>query len=73
MASYNRNFDLSIEDMDLIEAALQRKKRVLSEARLEGDDAPEVEGTLRDIHALLGRLHNQKQFFRPKTGVYVSG
>jgi len=73
MARYNRSFDLSLGDMDLIETALRRKKRALSQARLDGDQAPEVEETLRDIHALLGRLHNQKQFFRPKTGVYVSG
>ncbi|KGK78782.1 hypothetical protein PM03_12320 [Thalassobacter stenotrophicus] len=74
MPTPNRTFDLSVEDLDLIEAALRRKKRALNEAQLVGagtrDDAAEQ---LKDIHDLLGRLHNQKTFYRPKQAVYVSG
>ena len=32
-----------------------------------------AQGEVRDIHDLLGRLHNQKRFYRPKHGVYVGG
>lgn len=59
MAKYNTKFDLSPEDMELIEAALQKTKA-------------EDHSVSRKVHDLLGRLHNQKIFYRPK-GTYVSG
>ena len=62
MGKYNRTFDLSVEDMDLIETALRTAVR---------DDEAGVDP--KDANDLLGRLHNQKVFFRPKKGVYVSG
>lgn len=79
MASYNRKFDLSIDDLALIEGALHRKKTELSMKRLDAisgsvDAEPEeIDEELKDITGLLGRLHNQKVFYRPKTGVYVGG
>jgi hypothetical protein len=45
--------------MELIETALQK-----TQAAGQADT--------RKIHELLGRLHNQKIFFRPR-GTYVSG
>jgi len=63
MPRYNTKFDLSLEDMDLIETALRTAARV--------DDAAGVDP--REANELLGRLHNQKVFFRPRDGVYVSG
>jgi hypothetical protein len=56
---YNTKFDLSPEDMELIETALQKTKA-------------EDHNVSRKIHDLLGRLHNQKVFYRPK-GSYISG
>jgi len=76
MAAYNKTFELSIEDLDLIETALYRKKAALSAERLEtskGAGVTELDGKIREIAGLLGRLHNQKLFYRPKHGVYVSG
>ena len=73
MAHPNRSFDLSIEDMELIETALRVKKRALNEARMDGELGQTGAETVREIHELLGRLHNQKQFYRPKAGIYVSG
>ncbi|QUJ77116.1 hypothetical protein KDD17_03550 [Sulfitobacter albidus] len=68
MPKYNRNFDLTLNDIDMIEAALQVVKRDLSLGR-DGSRAllPEVEGgdPVRVIDDLLGRLHNQKIFYRP--------
>jgi hypothetical protein len=26
-----------------------------------------------DVRALLGKLHNQKNWYRPKDGIYISG
>ncbi len=70
---YNRQFDLSLDDIELIENALRYKQKSLSI-----DDAPELwlsekEERLKQTQELLGRLHNQKQFYRPKKGSYVSG
>lgn len=77
MATYNRTFELSIDDLELIETALYRKKAELAQERLERTeerDPPEaLDSEIREIAGLLGRLHNQKVFYRPKRGVYVGG
>ncbi|MEM6480844.1 MAG: hypothetical protein AAF922_05535 [Pseudomonadota bacterium] len=83
MARYNVKFELSVEDMDLIEGALRRSKSELSAQSWDASTtsagtelAPmkqESEGKIRRIHELLGRLHNQKVFYRPKSAPYISG
>jgi hypothetical protein len=81
MASYNETFELSVEDMDLIESALRKAKadlsvRALPEAAQHdktADSLPQADDTLRHIHDLLGRLHNQKVFFRPRGRAYIGG
>ena len=77
MSKHNKNFELTIGDIDLIEAALQVTKRDISmnapaglQEMMPGQDAAE---TLRNIEDLLGRLHNQKIFYRPATGTYLGG
>ncbi|MFY9240471.1 MAG: hypothetical protein WAO78_16660 [Roseovarius sp.] len=75
MPKFNTNIELSIEDMDLIEAALRQTKAELSSKLIEAE-APtneiEPERRVRKIHNLLGRLHNQKVFYRPSS-TYVGG
>lgn len=77
MSKHNRTFDLTISDIDLIEAALHVTKRDLSLERLEtsamlpADTASD--DSLRQIDDLLGRLHNQKIFYRPLKEPYVGG
>lgn len=61
MPKPNTTFQLSPTDMELIETAL---------IKAHATDSTDVD--TRAVHDLLGRLHNQKTFFRP-TGVYVSG
>lgn len=81
MPSYNRSFDLSIADIDLIEEALRARGRELSILRLglSGDVPAEVEQIRaleqeqRSGEVLLGRLHDQKVFFRPRAESYFSG
>jgi len=81
MPSYNRQFDLSIADVDLIEEALRARGRELSGMRLAlKDDNPAhlesirvVEVDQRENEELLGRLHDQKIFYRPTKSVYVGG
>ena len=74
MPSYNTKFDLSVEDMDVIEHALREVKSKLAIEAINAKDvaAPQVD-KVGQIHELLGRLHNQKIFYRPKTGAYISG
>lgn len=81
MPAYNRNFELSVEDIELIEQALRDKKRELSEQAHEDhcelrNEVAICEDTteeLRTIHNLLGRIHNQKVFFRPRCQTYIGG
>ncbi|MGK7653498.1 MULTISPECIES: hypothetical protein [unclassified Roseovarius] len=61
MSRFNEHFELSVEDMELIESALHQSK------------AHQPEPVTRRIHDLLGRLHNQKIFYRPKSAPYVGG
>ena len=62
MPKYNTQFNLDINDVELIETAL-RNAAVSASAEIDA----------RDANDLLGRLHNQKVFYRPRDGVYISG
>jgi hypothetical protein len=81
MPSFNRRFDLTIADVDLIEEALRARGRELSRMRLalSGDTPADLESIRvieqdqRTGEELLGRLHGQKVFYRPKTQTYVGG
>lgn len=81
MPSYNRSFDLSIADIDLIEESLRARGRELSRLRLalsaenpaHMESIRVIEQDQRTGEELLGRLHDQKIFYRPKKAVYVGG
>jgi hypothetical protein len=68
---YNDRFEIGLEEMDLIEDALRDRVKSLSDVR---DDRARLENDrkLRSVKSLLGRLHNQKVFYRPKQG-YIGG
>lgn len=59
--SYNKNFELDMDDIDLVEHAL--RFCIKNNSHLD----------VREINDLLGRLHNQKKWFRPNKGTYISG
>lgn len=81
MPSFNRSFDLSISDIDLIEEALRARGRELSNMRLALSESNPahlesikvINSDIREGEALLGKLHEQKIFYRPKQTVYVGG
>ncbi|MEK0163802.1 hypothetical protein VWZ88_13885 [Phaeobacter sp. JH20_36] len=75
MPDFNDMFELTIADVDLIETALQRTRDALADGSqtVQGIAGHNRADSLRQIHDLLGRLHNQKIFYKPKDGVYVSG
>jgi hypothetical protein len=62
MAKPNENFKLSVQDIALIEDAL--RYQMMNEADVERK---------REINNLLGKLFNQKQFYRPSKQIYVGG
>lgn len=71
MPAYNDKFALDLDEMDLIEDALRQQVKSLSLSREPAANL-EQERKLRAMKALLGRLHNQKVFYRPKRG-YIGG
>ena len=75
MPQYNDLFELSVNDMNLIEEAMRHV--IASKSRADADESDEVkearEDFVRKAHGLLGRLHDQKIFYRPRTGAYVGG
>ena len=78
MPLYNETFELSVEDIDLIENALRQTKRDLAVRLTEAGtykaaEARQIDRSVRRIHDLLGRLHNQKVFYRPARRPYIGG
>jgi hypothetical protein len=78
----NKNFELGVDDVELIEACLHKEVNRLSHQRLmhiESTIVPEdqletvneIDNKIKQIHNLLGRLHNKKIWYRPKQ--YVGG
>ena len=85
MTKPNTDFNLGLRDIDMIENALNsviaRRSSILNSI---DDDASsntadisayrEERQEVADLRDLLGRLHNQKNWYRPRTKtVYVSG
>lgn len=70
----NKLFELSVEDIEIIEAALNAKvdRRTRAAILDDGNNSKELLEEANKIRDLLGRLHNQKIWYRPKDG-YVGG
>ena len=81
MTAYNPKFELSVADVDLIETALRLTEAELSSQLIDGGASSgdvagnnvDLKETLRRVHDLLGRLHGQKVFYRPRAGAYIGG
>jgi hypothetical protein len=73
MPRYNEMFELSVSDIDLIETALSQTRDTLSRDIAGQSGNTEKSVRLKQVQELLGRLHNQKIFYRPKDGVYIGG
>ena len=85
MSKPNTEFNLGLRDIDLIENAINlviaRRSSAMSalaEDTLENTTDMsayrEIRHEVAELRELLGRLHNQKNWYRPQTdAVYVSG
>jgi hypothetical protein len=69
----NTKFELSVKDINIIETALQNKLSRRSQRIIEGEDPTILMSEAKEIRDLLGRIHNQKNWYRPRSDVYVSG
>lgn len=65
----NTNFELSIKDIDIIEAALNAKvsRRAMNVA-LDPDSvyASEYQNEINELRDLLGRIYHQKNWYKEK-------
>ena len=66
--SFNTNFKMGLRDLDIIEVSLRQRLNELSKSTTKDHHREMCE--IRDV---LGNLHNQKVWYRPKSSVYVGG
>ena len=73
--SYTRNFELDTTELELVESALRCElQRVQGIGEDQGAAASnKTEDKAVALTELLGSLHNQKNWFRPKKKIYISG
>jgi hypothetical protein len=68
----NTKFELDIRDIEIIESALRAKAGRRGLAIAQGETSEKLKAEMLEINDLMGRIHNQKVWFRPK-GKFVSG
>ncbi len=61
----NKKFDLSVRDIEIIEQALRAKAGRRGLAIAQGDVSTQLHQEMVEIQELLGRIHNQKNWYRP--------
>ena len=67
---YNSKFSLNPKQLELIEGALRAEVSRLAETLQSGKpEAVESKGAVQELNELLGHLHHQKFWFRPKQPV----
>lgn len=60
----NTSFELTVQDIELIESSLNQKLFELSKQNKHDE--------ISKVTSLLGKLHNQKNWYRPND-TYISG
>ncbi|MDC1446580.1 hypothetical protein N8344_01250 [bacterium] len=68
----NKKFELDIRDIEIIEEALRAKAGRRGLAVAMGETSTHVKEEMHEIQNLLGKIHNQKNWYRPKNK-FVSG
>jgi hypothetical protein len=63
--SYKKQFDLNIQDIDVIEDCLRREIGSISRDLTDVQSKQTIDSNdrLNIIHSLLGKIHNQKNWF----------
>jgi hypothetical protein len=76
MTTPNTKFNLTVRDIEMIEHALRDRQRTVIEYKLTATDIENqqlADQEIKEIQDLLGCLHDQKIWYRPKTQTYISG
>jgi hypothetical protein len=85
MAKANTSFDLDVRDVELIENALnsiitKQSTAIINSPNnrnvepMQGNCPVEINGQIAELRDLLGKLHNQKVWYRPKKRfAYIGG
>lgn len=66
MTKPNTNFMLTVKDIEMIELALHCQVNAITHG-----NSVQSSDSIRDIYDLLGRIHNQKTWYRPDA--YIGG
>ena len=66
MTAPNTQFELSVEDIDIIESALREKAGRRGLAIAQGDVSIQLHKEMNEIQTLLGKIHDQKVWYKPK-------
>lgn len=69
----NKKFELTVRDIEVIESALRAKAGRRGLAIAEGDTSTQLHAEMIEITELLGRIHNQKNWYKPKDGRFQGG
>lgn len=62
----NEKFELSVRDIEIIEHALRAKAGRRGLAIAQGETSEKLREEMHEIQELLGRIHSQKNWYRPK-------
>jgi len=62
----NKNFELNVRDIEIIEQALRAKAGRRGLAIAQGETSQKLKEEMHEIQELLGRIHHQKVWFKPK-------
>tara|TARA_B110000977_G_C10595124_1_gene305938 strand:+ start:56 stop:271 length:216 start_codon:yes stop_codon:yes gene_type:complete len=62
----NNNFELTVRDIEVIESALKSKAGRRGLAIAQGDVSVQLHAEMTELQELLGRIHDQKVWYRPK-------
>lgn len=73
---YARSFNIDLREMETIEEALNHRLSACLGDLNSGSkrvNSTTLKTEICEIRNLLGSLHNQKDWFRPKDTMYISG
>jgi hypothetical protein len=69
----NKKFDLTIRDIEVIESALRAKAGRRGLAIAQGDVSTQLHAEMIELQELLGRIHHQKNWYKPTDGSFQGG